>query len=309
MVRRISGSRSFRNAISDLGQKSSVMNLGKKTLEKLRELINEETEYRSGPQLVKFFNELGFFDGYGEGFPSRWMFTDEKLNLINGTPELDTCIKNLFSPVNFIGRFNELDAFINDFNQFIAFDKWRVYRDEADICFQKLDKVEINSSDIKKEEYSFLNQEFKDLNLDNLNLENVVTEALHYRISEIEKCFSAEAPLSVILLAGSTLEGILLGVAIKYPRQFNSSKCSPKNSDNKIRQFHEWSLNNFIDVAKDVGFVEHDVHKFSHVLRGFRNYIHPFEQVSSGFNPSMHTAKICLQVLKVAIYQINEKMR
>ena len=45
------------------------MILQKKTLEKLRNLINEETEYRSGPKLVQFFNELGFNDTYGQGFP------------------------------------------------------------------------------------------------------------------------------------------------------------------------------------------------------------------------------------------------
>ena len=31
------------------------MNLQPKTLEKLRLLINEETEYRSGPKLIEFF--------------------------------------------------------------------------------------------------------------------------------------------------------------------------------------------------------------------------------------------------------------
>jgi hypothetical protein len=40
------------------------MNLQSKTLEKLRTLINEETEYRSGPKLVDFFNDLGFRDAY-----------------------------------------------------------------------------------------------------------------------------------------------------------------------------------------------------------------------------------------------------
>lgn len=47
-----------------------------KTLVRLRELINEETEYRSGPALVRFFNELGFSDVYGKGFPSRWVYTE-----------------------------------------------------------------------------------------------------------------------------------------------------------------------------------------------------------------------------------------
>ena len=64
------------------------MILTPKSLEKLRLLINEETEYRSGPQLVQFFNALGFNDSYGQGFPSRWVFTDEKLKVINGSPEI-----------------------------------------------------------------------------------------------------------------------------------------------------------------------------------------------------------------------------
>jgi hypothetical protein len=58
------------------------MILQQKTLETLRNIINEETEYRSGPNLVNFFNELGFNDSYGQGFPSRWKYTDDKLTLI-----------------------------------------------------------------------------------------------------------------------------------------------------------------------------------------------------------------------------------
>jgi len=76
------------------------MQLQQKTLEKLRNLINEETEYRSGPKLVEFFNSLGENDSYNrdEGFPSRWIYTDAKLSKINGTPELDKCMD---IPLNF----------------------------------------------------------------------------------------------------------------------------------------------------------------------------------------------------------------
>ena len=237
------------------------------------------------------------------------MFTDEKLSLINGTPELDRCIKNVFSPINFIENVNDLDNFINNFNKYLSFDKWKVVRDHAEIGFQKIDRIEFESTEKKVEEDSFLSQEFTDLNLNSLNLESAITDALEYRVDEIEKCFAANAPLSVILLAGSTLEGILLGVATRHPMQFNCSNSSPKNKEGKIKQFHEWTLANFIDAATDIGLIQRDVQKFSHALRDFRNYIHPFEQVSSGFNPSMHTAKICLQVLKVAIHQLNENIK
>jgi len=66
------------------------MHLSPRTLENLREMINERTEYRSGPKLVQFFNRLGFSDVYGRGFPSRWLFTDERLAEINGTPALES---------------------------------------------------------------------------------------------------------------------------------------------------------------------------------------------------------------------------
>ena len=61
------------------------MKLCPKTIEKLRIIINEESEYRSGPQLVSFFNNFGFNDEYRQGFPSRWAYTQEKLEKINET--------------------------------------------------------------------------------------------------------------------------------------------------------------------------------------------------------------------------------
>lgn len=87
------------------------MLLNPKTLEQLRIIINGDgtDDYRSGSALVTFFNELGFSEDYWkksreESFPSRWIYTDEKLKKINGTPELDKAIKNVFAVQNFIGR-------------------------------------------------------------------------------------------------------------------------------------------------------------------------------------------------------------
>ena len=284
------------------------MILCNKTLECLREMINEKSEYRSGPKLVQFFNDLGFHDAYGQGFPSRWYFTDERLAKINGTPALDQCIRNTFAPVNFIGRIQELNLLINEFNQYLAFDKWKVVRQEADVNFLKLEKVEIESGEPKASENEFLSREFTNVDLRGLKLESAITDVLQYRIKEIEKCFSSGSPLAVILLAGSALEGILLGLAIQHPRQFNSAKSSPRDGSLKVKPFHEWSLSGFIDVAKELRLIQHDTHKFSHSLRDFRNYIHPFEQMSSGFSPREHTAKICLQVLKAAIHEIGDNL-
>ena len=285
------------------------MILQKKTLERLRDLINEETEYRKGQELVVFFNELGFKDSYGQGFPSRWVYTDSRLEKINGTPELDKCIKKVFAPVNFVGRIDVLDKFIADFNQFLAFDDWQVKRIGKEITFAKAGKIDFEQQKREVVEDDFLNREFSDISIEKIGLDGTISDVLTSRFDEIQKCFRAKSWLSVIIMTGSTLEGLLLGIALTNPQLFNSSISSPKTKEGKVKQFHLWTLSNFIDVASETGLLKEDVKKFSQALRDFRNYIHPFEQTSSKFYPDEKTAKICLQVLNAAIFQMTKNRK
>lgn len=289
------------------------MLISQKTIEKLRTLINEETEYRSGPQLVSFFNKYGFMDSYGNGFPSRWLYTENKIQAINGTPELDRCIKDLFAPINFIGRYTELDDFISDFNQYLCFDGWNVVRNGAEITFSRVKGVDIEKEKKKEQKTSvnvtdFLKEEFADISIEQLHIDSFIFPFLEARINEIKLCLSAKASLSVIFLAGSTLEGVLLGLASNNPSKYNQAKSAPKyNNSDKVKIFNEWTLSNLIDVSCELGFLREDVKKFSHSLRDFRNYIHPYQQMSENFFPDENTAKICFQVLKAALFQINQK--
>lgn len=150
----------------------------------------------------------------------------------------------------------------------------------------------------------FLEREFSDIEIEKLNFDDATNIVLRQRIEEINKCLYQKASLSVVFLCGSTLEGILLGVALRNPQLFNESISSPKDDNGNVKSFQNWSLANFIDVAGSLGVIGKDVKKFSHVLRDFRNYIHPYEQLTSEFNPDEHTALICWQVLKAAIFQI-----
>jgi len=281
------------------------MQLNNKTLEQLRIIINGDgtSNYRKGPQLINFFNELGFNDRYTQGFPSRWMYTDEKLKQLNGTPELDKCLRNTFAVVNYIGRVSELDTLIADFNKYMAFDKWQIVRNNDTITFKHLDKVVVDSEKDDTSENEFLKQQFN-INVDLLGLEPNVSEVINLRLIEVENCVNKCAPLASILLIGSIMEGILLGTALMYPKQFNQAPSTPKDKEGKVKTFSEWTLNNFIDVSSEIGLLKQDVKKFSLVVRDFRNYIHPYQQMASRFFPDKHTALICLQVLKAAINQI-----
>ena len=126
------------------------------------------------------------------------------------------------------------------------------------------------------------------------------------RSKETEKCLNAGANLSAVILSGSILEAVLLGLAQANPKIFNMADSSPKNQQGNAKTFDHWKLAEFVAVAYEVKALRHDVRKFSDHLRDFRNYIHPFQQMASGFTPDNHTAEICLTVLKAAICQIIE---
>ena len=277
------------------------MNLNSKSLEKLRELINEETEYRSGPKIVSFFNELGFNDSYGQGFPSRWLFTDEKLKQINGSLNLKECILKLFNPINFIGKNDELKKFISEFNQYLQFDDLMIELNSNKVFILKY-KEQSNSVEKKElSENDFLNQKFLQIDIAKLNLDNSFGEVIKQRLKEIKLSLNSGASLSVIFLCGSTLEGLLLNIATQNPQNFNKSKSAPRSRDGKVKALHDWTLDSLINVSYDVGIIKLDIKKFSHTLKDFRNYIHPRQQALQNFNPDQHTAEISWKVLQATI--------
>lgn len=289
------------------------MFLCEQSIKRLRIIINGDNtdDYRSGPDLVSFFNKLGFNDCYGQGFPSRWIFTELKLNEINGTTKLESCIKSIFAVNNYIGRIDYLDNLIDEFNQYLAFDKLKFFRENEKILIGKIDKIIIprikEQSDISEKE--FLQLAF-DTSIDDIGLDYNITEILKIRIGEAESNIKVGCSLSAIILIGSVAEGILLGVATKYPRDFNTVNRAPTNrNDGKVKPFNAWTLNDFIESAYELDIIHEDVKKFSHVLREFRNYIHPYQQLCSKFSPNIHTAAICLQVLKALITQVSEYVR
>ncbi|MHB8363432.1 MAG: hypothetical protein ACYDEK_02510 [Vulcanimicrobiaceae bacterium] len=150
----------------------------------------------------------------------------------------------------------------------------------------------------------FLRREFAIPSIPKLPVEAQVIPIIESRLAEARKTMAASAYLSTIFLCGSVLEAVLLGAAQKEPARFNRASASPKAGDGSVKRFHEWSLAQFIDVACELDLLKPDVKKFSHGLRDFRNYIHPYEQMLSGFTPDDHTAKLCFQTLKAALASI-----
>jgi hypothetical protein len=151
----------------------------------------------------------------------------------------------------------------------------------------------------------FMHREFIIPNIMSLPIEASVVPIIETRLEEARRALSAGAHLSVIFLCGSVLEGVLFGTAQKYPAKFNCSSASPKDKEGKVKPFLNWTLAQLIEVSFETGLLKQDIKIFSHGLRDFRNYIHPYQQIVSGFTPDEHTAKVCFQVLKSALASVS----
>jgi len=169
---------------------------------------------------------------------------------------------------------------------------------------EKLQSCSGKSDGLHSEE-AFLSTRYTDTDIEALALDPPMVETIKQRLNEINICLQNDAPLALILLAGSTLEALLLNAACAQPALFNRAKAAPVHSE-RVRRFPDWSLNDLINVAHEVGLIGLDVKTYSHGLRDFRNFIHPYEQSRAAFRPDAHTARISLQVLYAAIADLGK---
>lgn len=185
----------------------------------------------------------------------------------------------------------------------------KVLQAEAIVIANKLLGVKHQSKQPEETIDTFLNRDFDEVSLEKLKIDGSVIDILTSRIIEIKNSIKTKSALSCLILCGSVLEGILLGIASSKMKEFNQCGISPKNRDTqKVLAFNDWTLSNFIDVSHNLGLLGLDVKKYSHSLRDFRNYIHPYQQMASRFNPDIETAKISWQVLKAAIVDLSKNV-
>jgi hypothetical protein len=105
------------------------MRISHPTIEYLTGIItgdSKKSEYRSGPQLVDFFNSLGEEDTYGQGFPSRSAYTQSKLEKFNNTEKIKQVIEYCFYPIHFIKDADKGKTLLQEINQYLLYDNLKL---------------------------------------------------------------------------------------------------------------------------------------------------------------------------------------
>jgi Abortive infection C-terminus len=180
--------------------------LSEQTIAALSSVITgdgERSPYRTGPQLVSFFNEFGSEDTYGNSFPSRWRYAEEKLREFNDTPTMKDILVAALDPRPFLGKELDVNVAVEHLNQFLEFDnyelrpagkKWEVYKlvgSQIELSHPYENSVEIT--------HIFIDEQIKkcDKKLAEGDFDGAITNArslVEAVLSAIEKEFNLNPP-------------------------------------------------------------------------------------------------------------------
>lgn len=109
-----------------------VMELSVRSIQALGKIVTGDeglSRYRSGPMLVRLFNEYGASDRYAPGFPSRWQYAEDKLHAINGTRMLPALIRSVFDPREFLDANLEAPPALDYLNQRLKYDGYELVKE------------------------------------------------------------------------------------------------------------------------------------------------------------------------------------
>jgi hypothetical protein len=123
---------------------------------------------------------------------------------------------------------------------------------------------------------------------------------LERRWTECVTCTSGGAPLAATVMIGGLLEGLLLA---RVNREANkkpifTATAAPKDRQGQPLQLREWTLQDYIGVAHELGWITVAAKDVGVVLRDYRNYIHPQKELSHGVSLTTPDAVILWEIGK-----------
>jgi hypothetical protein len=182
------------------------MKISERAISALAKIATGDTQvspYRSGPVLVRLFNEFGANDVYGQGFPSRWFYAEEKIRSLNNSPKLSALIREMLDPRDWRDYGKPREDAVSYLNDYLKHDGYEIGKDGefysvrelsgGAVAFQAPTKASLKVNQI------FIEQQIKkcDDKLADGDYDGAITNArslLEAVLTDVEQDLSPESP-------------------------------------------------------------------------------------------------------------------
>ncbi len=108
-----------------------TIKLSEKTIKALGQVITgdgRKSRYRSGPELVTYFNEFGLNNTYGEGFPSRWFYAEDCIKQLNDTDVIKNIIEESVDPREYLNTEFDVEEVVIHLNEYLQYENLKLYK-------------------------------------------------------------------------------------------------------------------------------------------------------------------------------------
>lgn len=122
---------------------------------------NDILPYKTGQELVDFFVELGANDQYGEGFPSRWKYTEDKIREFNNSEKLSLAIESSVDPRDLIGSGHIINNVINSINQYLKYDGFELKLEGAFFKIHDAKGIVVEPKTVQGLNHDFIHEQIK----------------------------------------------------------------------------------------------------------------------------------------------------
>lgn len=144
------------------------MKLTERTISAIGRIVTGDEKlspYRSGPQLVKLFNDYGANDVYGQGFPSRWQYAEDKIRSLNGTAAIGSLLCQVLDPREFMDSEHNEGQAVEYINARLRYDGYEVVIDNGLAKIRDLSGVSVACEHpfqgSEKEGHLFIDEQIK----------------------------------------------------------------------------------------------------------------------------------------------------
>lgn len=185
--------------------------------------------YRSSSYLTRFFQSIGI-NAVHEGSTRKWCVLEVLKQL--DPQKVEKVILRLVDLREYKGDKQQLGLAVRSMNDILAMDNLGVGFKGTTPELRRAEPIELDENELAKspptsDEAEFLSKQFtEDIRIEELGLDSVITGFLQARVDEVQASPKNKVALGTIILLGSTLEGLLLALAIKHPKTFMS--CAQK---------------------------------------------------------------------------------
>jgi hypothetical protein len=132
---------------------------------------------------------------------------------------------------------------------------------------------------------------------------------LSERWDECVACLNVNAPLASVVMMGGLLETLMLA---RFNREtdktpiFSATTAPQDKKTKKTLQLKEWTLRHYLDVGHELCWISRSTKDVGEVVRDFRNYVHPYKQVSHNVTLDTNDARLFWEISKEISRQLLE---